>query len=109
MDKITMREWVGSLEGFIDKKLQKWRKENKIENGEAVQLRWQWEQTHFQLDIFWEDKKESVTLQFLSPRVSHTYQWHSLDDKTFNKILDRVGNLAQSAMYPPIEHPGLNG
>lgn len=103
MDKISMRDWVASLEEVIDNKLKKWRKENKIENGESVQLRWQFEQTHIHLDIFWEDKKESVNFKYMSPRIDHSYQWDGLTDKTFNRIMDRVGNLAQVTMYPPID------
>jgi hypothetical protein len=103
MDKIGMRDWVASLEGIIDNKLRKWKKENRIENGEAVQLRWQFEQTHVHMDIFWRDKQESITLKYIGPRASHEYLWHGLDDRTFNKICDRVGNLAQVTMYPPID------
>lgn len=103
MNKIEMREWVASLEQVVDNKLRKWRKDSKIENGEAVQLRWQWEQTHVHLDVFWEDKKESVHMLYLSPRVSHSYHWHELNDRTFNKVMDRVGNLAQVTMYPIID------
>lgn len=103
MDKIAMREWVAALEEVIDNKLRKWKKENKIENGEAVQLRWQFEQTHINIDIFWEDRKETVKLQYLSPRADHQFIWHELNDKTFNKVMDRVGNLAQVTMHPPLE------
>lgn len=103
MEKHDMREWVASLEEMIDNKLKKWRKENKIENGEAVHLRWQWEQTHMQIDVFWEDSKETLTLEYMSPRSSHSYMWHGLDDKTFNRVQDRIGNLAQNAMHPPID------
>jgi len=100
-----MREWVASLEGVLDNKLQKWKKNGRIENGEAVQLRWQWQQTHIHLDIFWEDGKETISLQYLSPRADHSYRWHGLNDQTFNRIMDRVGNLAQVTMNPPIEPP----
>jgi hypothetical protein len=103
MDKFDMRDWVSSVERAVDQKLSKWKKQNPIENGEAVQLRWQWEQTHFQLDIFWENGRETVNLMYSSPRVSHTFHWHGLDDKTFNKIMDRIGNLAQVTMHPPID------
>lgn len=103
MDKVNMREWVASLEGIIDNKLRKWKKESKIENGEAVQVRWQYEQTHIIIDIFWEDDKEAVHLHYIAPRASHRFTWHGLSDKTFNRVMDRVGNLAQVTMYPPIE------
>lgn len=103
MDKIGMREWVASLEEVIDHKLQKWRKIPKVENGESVQLAWQWDQTRVTLNIFWEDQKETVNLQYTSPRVGHTYHWHGLADKTFNRVMDRVGNLAQITMHPPID------
>lgn len=103
MEKFDMRGWVSALEEICDNKLRKWRKENKIENGESVHLQWQYEQTHFRIDIFWEDKKESVRLKYLSPRITHEYLWHGLDDRTFNKVMDRVGNLAQVTMHPPID------
>jgi hypothetical protein len=102
MEKIDMRNWVSSLESVIDNKLRKWRKENKIENGEVVQLRWQFEQSHIHLDIFWHDKAEIAHLQFFSPRTDHSFRWHDLNDVTFNRIMDRVGNLAQITMHPPV-------
>lgn len=103
MDKLAMREWVASLEHHIDVRLKKWKKEPRIENGEAVQLRWQFEQTHVLLDIFWEDKHENAHLQYLSPRIDHSFRWHGLDGRTLNKIMDRIGNLAQVTMHPPID------
>lgn len=103
MEKIAMREWLAALEMIVDNKLKKWRKETKIENGENVHLRWQFEQTHIQLDIFWEDGQETVNLKYLSPRVDHSYLWHGLSDKSFNRVMDRVGNLAQVTMYPVID------
>lgn len=98
-----MRIWVSSLEEIVDNKLKKWKKDPKIENGEAIQLRWQFEQSHIMMDIFWEDHQETVHFQFLSPRTSHRFEWHGLTAKTLNKVMDRVGNLAQITMYPPID------
>lgn len=103
MDKIGMREWVALLEEVTDKKLKKWKKETKIENGEAVQVEWQFEQTHIILDIFWEDAKEAVHVHYIAPRASHRFTWHGLSDETFNKVMDRIGNLAQMTMHPAIE------
>lgn len=103
MEKYDMREWVSALEAVVDNKLKKWKKENKVENGESVQLRWQFEQTHMHLDIFWEDHKESVIFHYLSPRIDHSYRWHGLDETTLNRVMDRVGNLAQVTLCPPIE------
>lgn len=103
MTKIDMRDWIASLEEVIDNKLNKWRKIPKVENGESVQLAWQWDQTRLSMNIFWEDQKENVNLYYGSPRTDHAYRWHGLNDLTFNKIMDRVGNLAQVAMYPPID------
>ncbi len=100
MEKVDMRDWVLLIEGMVDKKLQKWDKHRKWENGEVVHLLWQWEQTFVKLDIFWEDKKETVRLKYMSPRAEHDFMWHGLDDATLNKIMDRVGNLAQATMYP---------
>lgn len=103
MEKIAMREWVASLEGIIDNKLRGlWKKESRIENGEVVQVEWQFEQTHILMDIFWHDQEETVHLQYFGPRARHSFTWHGLNDKTFNKIMDRVGNLAQITMHPPI-------
>lgn len=103
MQKIEMREWVAQLEAIIDAKLIKWRKVPKVENGESLQLAWQWEQTRLSMFIFWEDQKELVTFFFSSPRIDHSFRWHGLNDKTFDKIMDRVGNLAQVTMYPPMD------
>lgn len=103
MDKIGMRDWVSSIEEIIDNKLNKWRKIPKVENGEAVQLAWQWEQTRISMNIFWQDHKENVNLSYTSPRTDHSFRWHSLTDGTFNKIMDRVGNLSQMAMYPLVD------
>lgn len=103
MQKFDMREWVCSLEEIIDNKLNKWRKVPKVENGESVQLAWQWEQARFSLNVFWEDHKETICLEYTSPRTDHSYRWHGLSDATFNKVVDRVGNLAQVAMHPPID------
>lgn len=107
MTKIDMRDWVASLETVVDNKLKKWKKEPRIENGEAVQLHWQFEQCHFILDIFWEDRKECVQFEFHGPRSKHHFMWDGLSDKTFNKVVDRVGNLAMIALHPPID-PELN-
>lgn len=98
-----MREWVAALEEIVDHKLSKWKKENKIENGECVQLRWQFEQHHIQLDIFWQDAKETVVLKCFGPRAGHDFLWHGLNNSTFNKVMDRVGNLAQMVMHPAID------
>lgn len=97
-----MREWVSQLEVVIDKKLKLWRKVNLIQNGEAVQLSWQFEQAHIHLNIFWEDAKEIVKLQYLTPRADHAFQWHGLNERTIDMIHDRIGNLAQITMHPPV-------
>src|SRR4051812_38246126 len=101
-----MRDWIASLEEVIDNKLRTWKKESRIENGEVVQVEWQFEQTHIIMDIFWHDNEETVHLQYFGPRVKHSFTWHHLNDGTFNKIMDRVGNLSQVTMYPP---PYLKG
>lgn len=98
-----MREWVALLESEIDGRLTKWKKESRIENGEAVQVEWQFSQTHIIIDIFWEDGKEAVFLHYIAPRAAHKYSWHGLNSQTANRVMDRVGNLAQHTMYPIIE------
>jgi hypothetical protein len=103
MNKVDMREWVCSLEVVLDNKLKKWIKESRIENGECVQMEWQFEQTHIILDIFWHDHQETILLNYLGPRAKYHFTWHGLTDQSFNKIMDRVGNLAQVTMHPPID------
>ena len=103
MDKIGMREWVASLEEVIDNKLKKWDKTHKWENGEVVHLEWAWEKVHIYIDVFWEDGKETVTLNLKSPRANYDFLWHGLNNQTFNRVMDRVGNIAQTIMYPPVE------
>jgi len=107
MEKIEMRQWVSALEDVIDNQLRKWKKESRIENGEAVQIEWQFSQSHIIIDIFWETGKEAVHLQFHSPRSSIRYEWNGLTDKTFNLIMDRVAHLAQRVMYPLEDLRGL--
>jgi hypothetical protein len=103
MNKGDMREWVSALEEVVDNKLTKWRKETRIENGEMVQIEWQFEQTHIILNIFWEDHKELVQVHYLGPHADHRFTWNGLSDKTFNKVMDRIGNLAQITQTPPID------
>jgi len=102
MQKLEAREWLSALESVLDKKLKKWAKENTVQNGEVIQLRWTFEQTHIHLDIFWLDHQETISLHYLSPRGNHDFLWHGLTDKTIDRVMDRVGNLAQMTMYPPI-------
>lgn len=103
MDKISMREWVSSLEELIDNQFKTWKKESRIENGEAVQIEWQFEQAHIVIDVFWRDGQELVILNLFAPRIKHTFTWHGLNEQTKNRVLDRVGNLAQYILHPPID------
>lgn len=105
MNKIEMRDWVSSLEEVIDNKLRGWKKESRIENGEVVQVQWQFEQTHIIIDIFWHDNEELVHLAYFGPRAKHNFTWHGLSDRTYNRVQDRIGNLAQITMYPPMDPP----
>jgi hypothetical protein len=102
MDKITMREWVSSLETVCDNRLRKWKKFNIVQNGGSVNLQWQFEETLIIINITWNDKRESVTFHCIGPQACHRYVFDGLTDKTFNKVCDRVGNLAQVIMHPPI-------
>ena len=101
MTKIEMREWVASLEEMIDNKLKKWKKHNVVQDGQAVNLQWQFEETMMMVNVLWTDKTEAVVLHCVGPMVCHRYFFDGLTDRTFNKVCDRVGNLAQSIMYPP--------
>lgn len=103
MEKIPMREWVASLEEVVDNKLIKWRKGNPVENPEAVSLQWQFEQSLMIITITWNDRQETVIFHCVGPTTCHRYIYFGLTNKTFNKICDRVGNLAQIIMHPPID------
>lgn len=109
MEKIEMRLWVDALEQVIDNKLTKWLKHSKIENGEAVLLMWQFELTYMLLYVFWQDRKELVKFTYVSPRINHNHDWPGLNDRTFNNVMDRMGNYAQMAMYRTRDFDGLNG
>lgn len=98
-----MRLWVSRIEEYVDQKLKRFKKGDRIENGEVVTLSWQYLQTTFTLEIFWEDHVETVRLIYNSPRNSQDFLWHGLNNKTVNRIVDRVGNLAQHTLAPPIE------
>jgi len=86
----------------VDKKLHKWKKYNSIQNGESVRMEWQFEQLSFVLYLFTDQDREGVGLQFSSPRYSAHWTWHGLTNETINRVLDRIGNTAQTAMHPPI-------
>lgn len=105
MDKYGMRQWTADLEGIIDNKLKKWQKIPMMQNGKAVQLTWHFGQSWIMLNIFWEDGEERVDLAFLSPPMDYDYSFPRLTDLTFNRVSERIGNLAMLALHPPIEPP----
>jgi len=100
MERHAFKEWASSIEATVDKKLSKWLKGPRIENGEAIHYGWQYEQTHMLLDIFWEDGKETVSFTYVSPRTTQRFTWHGLDANVEDRIMDRVGNLAMSTLHP---------
>ncbi len=112
MTKIEMRDWVSSLEGMVDKNLQKWDKHKKWENGENVQLLYQWEQTLIKIDIFWDDKKEMVRLRYIGPRPNHDLWFSGLNNKTFREVQHYTAHWTMALFHPPIDpedHPlGIN-
>jgi hypothetical protein len=95
MNKHEMRQYIAELETRVDMALNKWKKESRIENGEAVQIEWQYEQSHVIIDVFWEDDAESIVLQCINPRFGWRHHWKSLSKENVNRIMDRVGNFAQ--------------
>lgn len=100
MQKHQMREFLSELEDRIDKSLAKWKKTSRIENGEVVQIEWQFEQCRIILDLFWLDGDEGVHLICLSPRMGWNNKWSGLNDETARKLMDRAGNFAQIMMDP---------
>lgn len=105
MQKGEARAWIISLEEMVGKKLKKWDKQRKWENGEVIHIMWQWEHTIIKMDIFWEDKKETIKLLCVGPRENHEYIYHSLTTKSLRQLEDRIGNLAMLIFHPPIEPP----
>jgi hypothetical protein len=103
MEKTLMRDWIAALEVMVNNKLTRWDRQRKWENGEVVHLMWQWEQTIMKLDIFWQDEKEIIRLKYFSPHEDHDYMWNGLNNSTFNKVQDRIGNLAMRTVHPPID------
>lgn len=103
MDKVTMRDWLASLEAMVDKKLVKWDKHRKWENGENVHFLWQWEQVLIKLDVFWEDGKETVRLRFIGPRGGQDFMWHGLINKTYRNVEHHVAHWAMLVFHPPID------
>ena len=95
MDKQTMREYVAAAETRIDDRLNKWKKISRIENGDVVQIEWQFEQSRIMLNIFWYDADEHVSITCSSPSITWQHTWNNLDPMTMTKVMDRIGNFAQ--------------
>ncbi len=94
-----MRDFISELESCVDKSLKLWKKLSHIENGEVVNIVWQFEQSLIIIDVFWKDGDEGVNLQILHPRHRHHYEWSGLSADTIYKVIDRIGNVAQLIMY----------
>jgi hypothetical protein len=104
MNEYDGKEFADKIEYAIDNKLKKWKKYNSIVDKKSTQMEWQFEQTRFALHIFPNDEEEMVILQFFNPIHCARWTWSGLNDKTINKIIDRMGNLAQTTMYPPRDY-----
>jgi hypothetical protein len=99
MTRLEMKEYTCELEACIDRSLKLWKKLTYVENGEVVQYSWQFEQTLMIVNVFWLDGDEGVNLHIIHPRHRHHYEWSGLTDSTIDRVLDRVGNTAQTIMY----------
>lgn len=97
MDKFQMRDYLIDLETQIDSMLKKWKKD-KIENGKVVQLTYKFEIANIILDVFWTDGHERVKLECRCANRLTEDDWEGLTDKTFDNVLDRVGNFAMVFM-----------
>lgn len=95
MTKLEMREYLADLETRIDAILKKWKKIARIENGEVVQMEWQFEQVRIMLDVFWLDTDEAIELDCRSPRIRWDHRWKGLTQETATRVMDRIGNFAQ--------------
>ena len=92
-----MREYIASLETRVDTALKKWKKASRIENGEVVQIEWQFEQALVIIDVFWHDGDEHVLLECRTPRVHSTHEWKGLTDMTVSNVVDRINNFSAVA------------
>ncbi len=103
MTKLEMREYLAELETLLDRMLKKWKKESRIENGKAVQVAWQFEQSHIIMDVFWRDNEEKINLFCLNPhRPIREGRWAGLTKETGKKVIDMVGNFAQIVLSEPM-------
>lgn len=102
MDKLSMREYIAELETRIDGMLRRWKKESRIENGEAVQIEWQFEQSHIIMNVFWHDKREGINIYCLNPHLqTREGKWKGLDKRSEKSVMDMIGNFAQIVMSMP--------
>jgi len=99
VEKLEMRIYVSELETRVDRALHKWKKASKIENGEVVQIIWQFEQAHVTLDVFWHDGAEHVELETKWPKMRAEFEWTGLTVDTADRVMDRVGNFAQTVQW----------
>jgi len=106
MNKLEMREYLAELETDLERMLKKWKKESRIENGEAVQVEWQFQQSHIIVDVFWHDKEERINVYCINPhhRIREG-RWRGLTRETGRKVMDMAGNFAQIVMN---EIPRMN-
>lgn len=98
-----MREYVSRLETCLDRSLRLWKKIDHIEDGDAVRLSWEFELTFIIVDVFWLDGDEGVNLQISHPRQRYQFEWSGLTQETLDRLVDRVGNIAQTIMYRPLD------
>lgn len=94
MDKYDARVYLGDLEDRVDKVLRKWKKFNRIEDQDVIQLEWQFEMSRVILDAFW-GKNERLKLECHCSRLDWKHEWDGFTAQTANYVMDRIGNFAQ--------------
>lgn len=87
------------MEEMVDRKLEKWHKDDPVRDIKSIQFRWKFHQSHIFIDVF----REGVHFQYHSPRVNHRFEWNGLTNKTFRQVEHHVAHLAMVTMYPPID------
>lgn len=90
-----MRIFIAELERQIEKALQKWKQASRMEDGSVVQIEYQFEQSHVELDIFWKDSDERLSIVCRTPHMTRKDNFKGLDAHTIKAVMDRVGNFAQ--------------
>lgn len=104
MNKVDIKDWVASLEAMIDKKLAKWDKHRRWENGgDPIHFMWQWEHVIIKLDVFVMECQQGIRLRYIGPCIYEDQVLHGLTKKTFRQAEHYAAHWDILTMHPPID------